>query len=351
MVNGVCVDAAPTLAKEGIDPLVLEAKEGLALVNGTDGMLGMLALGVSRRGSPRHDRRHHRGDERRSAARHRRCVRRRTSSVCARTPGQARSAANLRRAARRLADRGVTPCRRLAGAGRLLAALRPAGARRGPGRAGARGSGVRGGARCRDRQPGRARRTGGSARTATFTARRSAYGARLPGDRAGRSVVDGRATRRPDARSGTLPRPAALPRRHAGGGLGTDDRPVHRSGVGGREPPARRRRPASTSIPTSAMQEDHVSMGWAAARKLRTVIENLGRVLAIEFVAAARAIELRSPLSPGAGTAAAVARAPRRRRWSRARPVGHARPRRGLRCSSATTRCAARSKPSTGALE
>jgi histidine ammonia-lyase len=65
--------------------------------------------------------------------------------------------------------------------------------------------------------------------------------------------------------------------------------------------------PASVaSIPTSAMQEDHVSMGWAAARKLRTVIENLGRVLAIEFVAAARAIELRSPLSPGAGTAAAV---------------------------------------------
>jgi histidine ammonia-lyase len=65
--------------------------------------------------------------------------------------------------------------------------------------------------------------------------------------------------------------------------------------------------PASVdSLPTSAMQEDHVSMGWAAARKLRTVIGNLGRVLAIELVAAARAIELRSPLSPGAGTAAAV---------------------------------------------
>ena len=65
--------------------------------------------------------------------------------------------------------------------------------------------------------------------------------------------------------------------------------------------------PASVaSIPTSAMQEDHVSMGWAAARKLRTVIENLAGVLAIELVAGARAIELRSPLPPGAGTGAAV---------------------------------------------
>ena len=55
--------------------------------------------------------------------------------------------------------------------------------------------------------------------------------------------------------------------------------------------------PASVaSIPTSAMQEDHVSMGWAAARKLRVVVMNLTRLLAIELVAAARAIELRAPL-------------------------------------------------------
>ena len=47
--------------------------------------------------------------------------------------------------------------------------------------------------------------------------------------------------------------------------------------------------PASVaSIPTSAMQEDHVSMGWAAARKLRVVVTNLTRVLAIELVTAAR---------------------------------------------------------------
>jgi len=64
--------------------------------------------------------------------------------------------------------------------------------------------------------------------------------------------------------------------------------------------------PASTdSLPTSAMQEDHVSMGWAAARKLRAVLENLGRILAVELTCAARALDLRAPLGPGNGTAAA----------------------------------------------
>ncbi len=66
--------------------------------------------------------------------------------------------------------------------------------------------------------------------------------------------------------------------------------------------------PASVgSLPTSAMQEDHVSMGWAAARKLRTVVDNLARILAVELVCAARAVELRAPLTPAAGTGAALA--------------------------------------------
>ena len=66
--------------------------------------------------------------------------------------------------------------------------------------------------------------------------------------------------------------------------------------------------PASTdSLPTSAMQEDHVSMGWGAARKLRTVVANLGRILAVELTCAARALDLRAPLEPGPGTAAARA--------------------------------------------
>jgi histidine ammonia-lyase len=64
--------------------------------------------------------------------------------------------------------------------------------------------------------------------------------------------------------------------------------------------------PASVdSIPTSAMQEDHVSMGWAAARKLRTALDHLGKVLAIELVTAARGIDLRAPLLPARGTGAA----------------------------------------------
>lgn len=57
--------------------------------------------------------------------------------------------------------------------------------------------------------------------------------------------------------------------------------------------------PASVdSIPTSAMQEDHVSMGWHAGRKLRKVVDNLRNILAIELVGAARCIELRAPLKP-----------------------------------------------------
>ncbi|GJJ21396.1 histidine ammonia-lyase [Mycolicibacterium mageritense] len=66
--------------------------------------------------------------------------------------------------------------------------------------------------------------------------------------------------------------------------------------------------PASVdSIPSSAMQEDHVSMGWSAARKLRLAIDGLTRVLAIELLTAARAIDLRAPLLPGPATGAVVA--------------------------------------------
>nr|WP_314844080.1 histidine ammonia-lyase [uncultured Microbacterium sp.] len=63
--------------------------------------------------------------------------------------------------------------------------------------------------------------------------------------------------------------------------------------------------PASVdSIPSSAMQEDHVSMGWAAARKLRRAVDGLGRVLAIEILTGARALDLRAPLQAGPATGA-----------------------------------------------
>jgi len=66
--------------------------------------------------------------------------------------------------------------------------------------------------------------------------------------------------------------------------------------------------PASVdSIPSSAMQEDHVSMGWSAARKLRRSVDGLTRVLAIELLTAGRALDFRAPLTPSPATAAVLA--------------------------------------------
>jgi histidine ammonia-lyase len=65
--------------------------------------------------------------------------------------------------------------------------------------------------------------------------------------------------------------------------------------------------PASVdSLPTSGMQEDHVSMGWAATRKLRTVLDNLTSLLAVELVAAVRGLQLRAPLMPSPAGRAAI---------------------------------------------
>ena len=99
--------------------------------------------------------------------------------------------------------------------------------------------------------------------------------------------------------------------------------------------------PASVdSIPTSAMQEDHVSMGWGAARKLRRAVANLGRILACELVCAGVASTC-APLRPAAGTAAAVAalREVRSRR-SRSRSLAVARA--GGRRTAGGVRTAAR---------
>ncbi|MBQ1915040.1 MAG: aromatic amino acid lyase, partial [Selenomonadaceae bacterium] len=64
--------------------------------------------------------------------------------------------------------------------------------------------------------------------------------------------------------------------------------------------------PASAdSIPTSANQEDHVSMGTIAARQVREILDNVVNVLAIEIMAAAQGIDFLKPLLPGKGTVAA----------------------------------------------
>ena len=66
--------------------------------------------------------------------------------------------------------------------------------------------------------------------------------------------------------------------------------------------------PASVdSLPTSGMQEDHVSMGWAATKKLRTVLDNLTSLLAVELLAGVRGLQLRAPLTPSPAGRAAVA--------------------------------------------
>ena len=91
--------------------------------------------------------------------------------------------------------------------------------------------------------------------------------------------------------------------------------------------------PASVdSIPSSAMQEDHVSMGWSAARKLRRSVDGLGRVLAIELLTAARALDLRAPLRPRPGDRRGGApRCARLGAGPRARPVPGRRDRGGRR--------------------
>ena len=64
--------------------------------------------------------------------------------------------------------------------------------------------------------------------------------------------------------------------------------------------------PASVdSIPSSAGQEDHVSMGMIAARHARDIVANAELVVALEALAAAQALDLRSPLEPAEGTRAA----------------------------------------------
>jgi histidine ammonia-lyase len=67
--------------------------------------------------------------------------------------------------------------------------------------------------------------------------------------------------------------------------------------------------PASVeSIPTSGSQEDHVSMGWGAGRKLGQVLDNATRTLAVEILCAVQGLEYRLPLRPSPALAEACRR-------------------------------------------
>jgi histidine ammonia-lyase len=82
--------------------------------------------------------------------------------------------------------------------------------------------------------------------------------------------------------------------------------------------------PASTdNLPTDGGKEDHVSMGMTAALKLRRIVESIERVVAIELLTAAEGLEHRAPLKPGRGVRRAYeAVRAHAARLTRDRPLG-----------------------------
>ena len=78
---------------------------------------------------------------------------------------------------------------------------------------------------------------------------------------------------------------------------------------------------SADSIPTSANQEDHVSMGAAAARHARTVLGHVEQILAIELLCAAQALDLRLAMARDGSARRGPAPGAGRRRGARARPA------------------------------
>jgi histidine ammonia-lyase len=300
--DGLLHPAADAMAQAGITPVQLAEKEGLALVNGTDGMLGMLVLAVD--------------DLRRLL---------RTADVAAAMsveallgtdavfaadlqalrphPGQAAAAANLRvllSGSLIVASHRGPECTRVQDAYSL---------------------------RCAPQVHGAARDTVEHA--ATVAGRELAAAIDNPvvtlddrvesnGNFHGAPVayvldflaiaaadVAGMSERRTDrfldmARSNGLP-----PFLAHDPGVDSGHMIAQYTAAGIVSELKRLAAPASVdSIPSSAMQEDHVSMGWHAARKLRRSVDGLTRVVAIELLTAARALDLRAPLAPARATAA-----------------------------------------------
>jgi histidine ammonia-lyase len=297
--------AAQALATAGLSPVTLAAKEGLALINGTDGMLGMLLLGLADLE-----------------------VLLRTADVAAALsveallgtdrafaadlialrphPGQAASAANLRAL---LAGSQIMASHRTPGCGRVQDAYS---------------------LRCSPQVHGAARDTAGYA---TVVASRE-LGAAIDnpvvtpdgrvesnGNFHGAPVgyvldflaiavadVAGISERRTDraldaARSQGLP-----PFLAADPGVDSGLMIAQYTAAGIVAELKRLAGPASVdSLPSSALQEDHVSLGWHAARKLRRALDGLAAVLGVELVTAARALDLRHPLQPAPATTAVVA--------------------------------------------
>ncbi|MGD9961543.1 histidine ammonia-lyase [Nocardioides sp.] len=301
--DGVLMPAAEALAKAGLAPVELGPKEGLALINGTDGMLGMLVMAIT--------------DLRMLL---------RTADVSAAMsvegqlgtdrvfapelqairphPGQAASAANL---VRILADSGVVASHRGPDCNRVQDAYS---------------------LRCSPQVQGAARDTVEYA--AQVAGRELSSAVDNPvvvGDRVESNgnfhgapvayVLDFLAIVAADVASISERRTDRFLDKARNHGL--NPFLAHDPGVDSGHMIAqytqaaivselkRLANPASVdSIPSSAMQEDHVSMGWSAARKLRRSVDGLTRVVAIEVLTAARALDMRAPLVPSPATAAVV---------------------------------------------
>jgi histidine ammonia-lyase len=304
LIDGSRVPAAPALAAAGIEPLELGPKEGLALINGTDGMLGMLVLALA--------------DLERTlkladvaAAMSVEALlgtdRAFAEDLIALRPqqGQAASAANMRRL---LAGSAIVASHRW-GDDRVQDAYS---------------------LRCAPQVLGAARDTAAFARTAADAELAAAIDNPLvlPDGRVescgnfhgaplayacdflaiASADVGAIAERRTD-RLLDATRSAGLPPFLADdAGVNSGLMLAHYTQAALVAENRRLATPASVdSLPTSAMQEDHVSMGWGAARKLRHSVANLERIVAIELTAAARGLDLRAPLQPAVGTESARA--------------------------------------------
>ncbi|MCP9971005.1 histidine ammonia-lyase [Actinomadura madurae] len=298
--------AAEALSEAGIAPVMLGAKEGLALLNGTDGMLGMLVLAI-------HDLRRLLvaadvaaamtveallGTDRVFAA---------DLQALRPHPGQAASAANLRAlldASEIMESHRGPDCTRVQDAYSLRCAPQVNGAARDTL---AHAELVAAGSwRPRSTTPSCCR-TAASSRTGTSTGRPSptcSTSSRCPAADVA-SMSERRTDRMLDrGRSGGLPAFLA-----DDPGVDSGHMIAQYTQAGIVSELKRLAAPASAdSIPSSAMQEDHVSMGWTAARKLRRAVDGLAQVVAIEILTAARALDLRTPLRPGPATAAVVAK-------------------------------------------
>jgi histidine ammonia-lyase len=303
--SGSLMDAADALAAAGLTPVELAAKEGLALINGTDGMLGMLVLAI-------HD------------------LRRllRTADIAAAMsveaqlatdrvfapelqairphPGQALSAANLTAI---LADSGVVASHRGPDCNRVQDAYS---------------------LRCSPQVHGAARDTVEHAAVVAGRELASAVDNPVVLAEEGRVESNGNFHGAPvayvlDFLAIVAADVASISERRTDRFLdkarnhGLPPFLAHDPGVDSGHMIAQYTQaavvselkrlavPASVdSIPSSAMQEDHVSMGWSSARKLRRAVDGLTRVVAIEVLTAARALDLRAPLEPSPATRAVV---------------------------------------------